>query len=310
MPKIIVIGSINMDIVAQVEKHPRPGETVRSKDFKYIPGGKGANQAIAASRLGGKVSIIGKVGKDSFGEELVRFLKSENLGTDLVSFTDAASTGAAFVAVDAGSENMICVSGGANNKLTVEEIETLPVARGDFVGATLETPTKVTEQFFKIAKEIGAITILNAAPAVLAAEKVFPFVDYLIVNETELSVFAREAEISKTIEDAKSLLEKLVRANNCAAIATLGEKGAVGFDGSEYFVVQGHKMSAVDTTAAGDCFVGAFITALSEGHALGDAMHFANAAAALSVQRLGASSSLPYRNEVNDFLHDIIITHR
>lgn len=300
MSKIIVIGSINMDIVAQVEKHPRPGETVRSKDFRFIPGGKGANQAIAASRLGGAVSIIGKVGRDAFGEELLRFLKSEKLNTDLVSVTDAAPTGAAFVAVDVGSENVIYVSGGANDKLTVDGA--VPLAKGDFVGATIETPVEVTMDLFQQAKKVGATTILNAAPAILAAEKVFPIVDYLIVNETELSIFSHTAKIPQTIEDVKEQVSQLARSSGATVIATLGEKGAVGFDGKEFIAVPGYDVKAVDTTAAGDCFVGALTVALSESRSMHDAMRFANAAAAISVQRLGASSSLPYRKEVDEFL--------
>lgn len=289
-----------MDIVSQVEKHPRSGETIKGKDFSYIPGGKGANQAIAAHRLGGNVLILGKVGEDAFGKTLLQFFKNEGMNADSIAVSEEITTGAAFVAVDSSSENIIYVSGGANDNLTPADTKNIEIERGDIVSATLETPIETTKQLFNEARKIGAKTILNAAPAILDAEVLFPLVDYLIVNETELSVFAR-TEIPKTREEVVGVMKKLQK-NVKNIVATLGSKGAVALLKEEVITLNGHKVKAVDATAAGDCFVGAFAVALQNDKIIKQAMDFANAAAAISVQRFGASSSLPTKTEVDNFL--------
>lgn len=289
-----------MDIVSQVEKHPRPGETVKGKDFSYIPGGKGSNQAISAHRLGGDVLMIGKVGQDAFGKTLLQFFKNEGMNTNSIAVSEKITTGAAFVAVDNSSENIIYVSGGANDNLMPPDIKHIKIDRGDIISATLETPIKATKEIFDKARKIGAKTILNTAPAILDAEMLFPLVDYLIINETELSVFA-QTEIPKTEEEVIGAMKKLQK-NVRNIIATLGSKGAVALTDKNTITVDGHKVNAVDATAAGDCFVGAFAVALQNDKIIKDAIDFANAAAAISVQRLGASSSLPTKNEVENFL--------
>ncbi len=293
MKKIIIIGSINMDIVSQVEKHPRPGETVKGKDFLYVPGGKGANQAVAAHRLGGDIRMLGKIGMDAFGEQLIRFFRKEGMDTGNIFLTDHAPTGAAFVAVDQKSENVIYVSGGANHDLSPSDTKQMEIEKGDLVSATLETPMETTKHFFSRAKKNGAKTILNAAPAMGGAETIFPFVDYLVVNEIELSVFAR-TKIPKKKSDAFASMRKL-KTRVANIIVTLGKKGAIALIGDEMVNIQGHHVQAVDSTGAGDCFVGAFAVALQENKTIKQAMDFANAAAALSVQRLGASSSFPMK---------------
>ena len=289
-----------MDIVSQVEKHPRSGETVKGKDFSYIPGGKGANQAVAAHRLGGNVSILGKVGEDAFGKALLQFFKNEGMNTDSIAVSEKITTGAAFVAVDSSSENIIYVSGGANDDLTSADTKRVEIERGDIVSATLETPVETTKQLFNEARKIGAKTILNAAPAILDAEVLFPFVDYLIVNETELSVFAR-TEIPKNEKEVVEAMKKLQKSVR-NIIATLGSKGVVALIEEKVITLNGHKVKAVDTTAAGDCFVGAFVVALQNDKIIKQAMDLANVAAAISVQRPGASSSLPTKNEMENFL--------
>lgn len=298
MNKIIVISSINMDIVSQVTKHPRPGETVKSKDFSYIPGGKGANQALAAHRLGGNVRMLGKVGSDAFGESLLQFFRKEGMNTDSIVVADNIPTGVAFVAVDSGSENIIYVSSGANADLLFSDARHIQIEKGDIVSATLETPIETTKQIFGQARKVGATTILNAAPAIFDAETMFPLTDYLIVNETELSVFA-QTKIPKTKEEVIGAMKKLQK-NIKNIITTLGNKGTVALIEGRVITLEGHKVNAVDTTAAGDCFVGAFAVALQEGTTIKEVMDFANAAAAISVQRLGASSSLPTRKEVEN----------
>ena len=285
-----------MDIVSQVKTHPRPGETVKSSDFSYIPGGKGANQALAAHRLGGSVLMLGKVGSDAFGENLLQFYRKEGMNTDSIVVADNISTGAAFVAVDSSSENVIYVSAGANADLSFSDATHIQIEKGDIVSATLETPIEATKQLFDHARKIGATTILNAAPGNLDAEVIFPLVDYLIVNETELSVFSR-TKIPKTKEEVIEAMKKLQK-NIKNILTTLGSKGVVALIEGRVIACEGHKVNAVDTTAAGDCFVGAFAVALQEGKAIKEAMDFANAAAAISVQRLGASSSLPIRKDI------------
>ncbi len=289
-----------MDIVSQVEKHPRFGETVKGKDFLYIPGGKGANQAIAAHRLGGNVLMLGKVGQDAFGENLLQFLKNEGMNTDSITVGEKITTGAAFVTVDNSSENVIYVSGGANDSLIPSDTKHIKIEKGDIVSATLETPIETTKHLFSQARKVGAKTVLNAAPAILDAETLFPIVDYLIVNETELSVFA-ETEIPTTTEKVVEAIKKLQK-NARNIIATLGDKGAIALIGEEIVIAEGHNVKAIDATAAGDCFVGAFLTSLQNDQIIKQAIDFANGAAAVSVQRLGASSSLPTRNEVESFL--------
>ena len=289
-----------MDIVSQVEKHPRSGETVKGKDFSYIPGGKGANQAVAAHRLGGDVSILGKVGEDAFGKALLQFFKNEGMNTDSIAVSEKITTGAAFVAVDSSSENIIYVSGGANDDLTSADTKRVEIERGDIVSATLETPVETTKQLFNEARKIGAKTILNAALAILDAEVLFPLVDYLIVNETELSVFAR-TEIPKNEKEVVEAMKKLQKSVR-NIIATLGSKGVVALIEEKVITLNGHKVKAVDTTAAGDCFVGAFVVALQNDKIIKQAMDLANVAAAISVQRPGASSSLPTKNEMENFL--------
>lgn len=289
-----------MDIVSQVEKHPRSGETVKGKDFSYIPGGKGANQAIAAYRLGGNILMLGKVGRDAFGERLLQFFKKEGMNTNSIIVGEKITTGVAFVAVDNNSENIIYVSGGANDNLMPADTKHINIEKGDIVSATLETPIETTKQLFSRAKKIGAKTVLNAAPVILGAEELFPLVDYLIVNETELSFFSR-SEIPTTRKNVVEAMKKLQK-NVSNIIATLGNKGVIALIGEEIIVTGGHKVKAIDTTAAGDCFVGAFVVSLQNDKIIKQAIDFANSAAAISVQRLGASSSLPTRKEVESFL--------
>ena len=288
-----------MDIVGQVEEHPRSGETVNGKDFSYIPGGKGANQAIAAHRLGGNILMLGKVGQDAFGENLLQFFKNEGMNTNNIAIDAKTTTGAAFVAVDNSSENIIYVSGGANKNLMPAETKHINIEKGDIVSATLETPIETTKQLFSQAKKIGAKTVLNAAPAILDAKELFPLVDYLIMNEIELSVFSR-TEIPTNREDVIEAMKKLQKvAKNI--ITTLGSKGVIALVGEEIITVEGYKVKAIDTTAAGDCFVGAFVVSLQNDKIIKQAIDFANSAAAISVQHLGASSSLPTRKEVENF---------
>lgn len=292
--KIIVVGSINMDIVSQVSKHPAPGETVAGADFQYLPGGKGANQAVAAGRLGGNVTLFGKVGTDAFAKTLLEFYNSEGLGTTHVGTTSEVPTGAAFVAVDEVGENLIYVSAGANDALTSADAKQLSIEAGDIVLATLESPKEAIEAVFKVAREVGATTVLNAAPAKLVAESLFELTDYLIVNETELATFT-DSPTPNSTEEAIAAMRELPVSN---IITTLGKAGAVGVFAGEEIITEGKTVEVVDSTGAGDCFCGAFVVALGEQQSHQAAMVFANTAASLSVQKVGAAPSMPKRAEI------------
>ena len=302
MNKVIVAGSINMDIVVQTERHPKPGETIRGSGVHFIPGGKGANQAVAASRLGGDVSFLAKTGQDSFGEILRAFLSGERLDIRGVTTSETAPTGTALITVDKHSENAIVVVPGSNAEMSAKDLSSIRLDGSEVIVSQFEIPQDVVFELFKMARAVGATTILNPAPALPCSNDLFMLVDYLVVNETEAAFFT---EAESTPEDFDSAIAQANRLRTDAeqvVVVTLGAKGAVLLRGNEKIRIPGHKVRAVDTTGAGDCFVGALAVALAEDKTLSDALQFANAAAAVSVQRLGASASLPIRDDVDSFL--------
>lgn len=298
MSKIVVIGSVNIDIVASVETLPIVGETVITRDINYYLGGKGANQAVSASRLDGDVMLVGKIGSDSFGEQALALLKKEKLNISAVTKVTDIGTGIAFINVDEKGDNFITVFGGANDKLIVEDVSNINIKEGDFVVSTLESPQEPIIFLFKKAREVGAYTLLNAAPAILFEKELLTLVDYLIINEIELASYSK-SNVTKEVDQVVKNIKKIRFGENQKVIATLGEHGLVCVVGNEVIQVPAKKVIPVDTTAAGDCFVGAFVTALSEGKNLVNALEFATIASSISVTRLGASSSLPSRDEVD-----------
>lgn len=304
MSKIIVAGSINMDIVAQTDRHPRPGETVVGKDLHFVPGGKGANQAVAASRLGGDVGFIGKVGEDSFGETLLSFLKGESLELRGVTASSEAPTGTALIVVDQDSENSIVVVPGCNAKLAMADLDAIPLTGAEIVVSQFEIPQPVIQELFSRAHSARALTILNPAPAASTSKNLLALTDFLVVNETELAFFARSEVIADNTRSLVAQARGIRTDDRQVVVVTLGSKGAICLLGEEVIEIPGHKVSAVDTTGAGDCFVGALAVALSEKRDVSNALRFANASAAISVQRLGASVSLPYRSEVDALLKE------
>lgn len=301
MSRIIVAGSINMDVVAQTEQLPKAGETIFGHNLHYIPGGKGSNQAVAAGRLSETVYLVGKLGKDAFGDSLKKFLENESLHLDYLSFSDHKPTGVALIVVDESSENHIVVISGSNYELSEADVAAIDLNADDSVVSVFEIPQPTIRALFQRAKAVGAKTILNPAPATHFIEGLQETVDYLIVNETELAFFAGSA-ISDDLNTLKNQAETLRSHKEQVVIVTLGAKGLICLRDDEVIRLEGQAIKAVDTTGAGDCFVGAFSVALSEGQALEDALHFANIAASLSVQKLGASSSMPYRNDVDEAL--------
>lgn len=292
------MGSINMDLVLEVEMLPKQGETVVGKTVRYIPGGKGANQAVAASRLGAEVAIIGKIGNDHFGRKLLEFLKSEKLNVEGVT-KSPLPTGLAIITVDKNGNNTIVYLSGGNFQLGAKHIEKQEnlIKKSNLLLSTFETPKAAVEKLLSLGKIFNKTTMLNAAPAIKGSVDLFKKVDYLIVNETELSVYAglskileKEDEIVKAARKVQSLGPKVV-------VVTIGARGAVTAEDNRVIRTEGIKVQAVDTTAAGDSFVGAMATQISNGVDLEEALAFANRAAAISVQKWGASSSLPTLKE-------------
>jgi ribokinase len=294
--RVIVVGSINMDIVVGAEKLPAPGETVMGHQVRFIPGGKGSNQAVAARRLGAKVDLFCKVGNDAFGEMLARFLKKEGLRTDFIAESKKTHSGMAIVGLDKKGENAIVVIPGSNYELSRSEVKSIPINPTDIVVSQFEVPKETVKSLLQKARKRGALTILNPSPIVGESKELTKLADYLIINETEaaaLSGGAAPKDWSNALKQAKA-----IRTNRKQTIIiTLGSKGLICLADKAYRL-NGLKVRAVDTTGAGDCFVGAFATALSEGMKLNDALNFANHAAALSVQNLGATTSFPGRRLV------------
>jgi ribokinase len=291
---VVVAGSINMDLVVTAERHPKVGETVPGGDLHFLPGGKGANQALAAARLGARARLVGKLGRDAFGDRLHAFFVEGGLDLSFTTRTSEAGTGTALIVV-AGADNSIVVVPGANGLLAPADVEGVPIARGDVLVSQFEIPEATILAFFARGKRSGAKTVLNPAPARRCAPELRALADVLVVNETELAFFL-ESDIAK--RDVISAARGLPPRPEQIVVVTLGAGGAVAVDGEREVIAPGRTVPVVDTTGAGDCFVGALAARLAAGDDLERALHYANAAASLSVQRLGAASSMPTSDEV------------
>ena len=298
MGRVFVAGSINMDVVAIAARHPRVGETVAGKEVLYFPGGKGANQAVAAARLGAATALIGRLGKDAFGAELRAFLGGQGVDLSLVREADAAHTGTAIITV-ADADNTIVVIPGANGLVTSEDAASAPLANGDVAVSQFEIPLPAISAFLTHARTAGVTTILNPAPARQSGRELLDLVDVLVLNETELGLLAR-AELGESDDAARFVAAARslqARAGQIICV-TLGKRGVVALVDGETVVVPGRAVKAVDTTGAGDCFVGALAAQLALGVTIRDALGYANAAAAISVQRMGAAPSMPAAADV------------
>lgn len=300
MGSVYVAGSVNLDLVAESARLPQPGETVLGRAFRRSPGGKGANQAVAAVKLGAEVVLVGKVGADPFGAELREYLRQQGVDAERVGIADAP-TGVALIVVDERGENTIVVVPGANDALTPEDVAALPLTSEDVALSQLETPGPTIARFFERAKQVGATTVLNAAPARLDQAHVLDAADVLLVNETELSLFGG-GHASVEPADAIVAAGGLRRRASQTVIVTLGGRGAVAVGEGPPLFVAGHPVSVVDTTGAGDAFAGALAASLSQGQPLRRALERANAAGALSVGRAGAALSSPTAAELRDFM--------
>lgn len=296
--KIVVVGSSNMDMVVKTAHIPVPGETVLSGSFFMNPGGKGANQAVAASRLGAEVIFISKLGNDVFGKQFSQLFSEENIDTSFLASDDTLPSGVALITVDQEGENSIVVASGANANLNIDDIKTaLPtIAAAGIILLQLEIPMTVVEYVAGYAASHNVRTILNPAPAAVLSETLLRQIDILTPNETETAMIAG-VPVSN-VEEAKKAAMLICKKGVNTVIVTLGAKGALICEGNRCSMVEARKVQPVDTTAAGDVFNGALAVALSEGKDMQDAVRFACDAAAISVTRLGAQSSIPYRNEL------------
>ena len=305
-PEIIVIGSLNADLVQNVDRLPKPGETVVGGNLETFSGGKGANQAVAAGRMGARVSMIGQLGNDSLASLLLTSLKSAGASTDLVGRSDC-STGAAVILVLPDGENVIVISPGANATVTPSlATERLSILReGSYLLSQLEIPIESVQESLAVAKARSATTILDPAPARPLPAELLQNVDFLTPNETETLTLLGGPSLSMDVDsDVELAAKKILALGPRTVVLKLGARGCMIATEQGSIRVPGFKVSAVDTTAAGDVFNGAFATALAEGQTVQHAANFANAAAAISVTRPGAQNSVPSRLEVNRFLRE------
>jgi len=302
MGKIVVIGSSNTDMVVSSPKMPVPGETVMGNDFDIIPGGKGANQAVAAARAGGDVTFIAKVGEDDFGRNAVVGYDAEKINTDNIFIDPNKPSGIAVIIVEEETaQNSIVVASGANGCLSVDDIKSVEnvISEADVVLIQLEIQLEVVEYSLKLAKQHGATTILNPAPAQFLSDEILSLVDIITPNESETQILTGLS--SDSDEDIKEAADKLLNKVNDTVLVTLGSKGVYFIsksDGADF--VPTIKVEAVDTTAAGDVFNGYFATALAGGKSYKEAIKIANKAAAISVTRKGAQPSIPKIEELSN----------
>jgi ribokinase len=299
---VLVVGSANMDLVVTTGNFPVPGETVFGRSFGMFPGGKGANQAVACSKLGTRTLFLGKMGKDLFGDRLVAGMKREGVVLDHTQRVKGTATGMALITVNGTGQNEIVVVSGANMLLGPGDIERKreQFAHRGVLLVQLEVPLRTVKRAVQQAHERGMIVILNPAPAAVLPKSLLRMVDYLTPNETELRHLTGRsvAGVGNLTRAARSLLDQGVR----HVLVTLGKEGCLLVNNDMARLYKTYRVKAIDTTAAGDAFNGALASALAQGQALDRAIPFANAVGALSVTRPGAQSSLPTANEVQRFV--------
>lgn len=302
---IVVIGSLNMDMVVRTNRAPNAGETLMGQAFALSPGGKGANQAVAAARLGAEVSMIGRVGKDTFGSEMLEIIKQEGIHIEHISVSETEATGVASIVIEEDGENRIIVVPGANIDLFVEDIQALEsvISQAEMIVLQLEMELAMSEYAIAIAHRHGIPVILNPAPARVLKDEMLGQVSYLTPNETEAGILTgMNVDSLETAEQAASiLLQKGVQ----NVIVTLGSKGALIVNAEGAKSVPGFPVKAIDTVAAGDSFNGALAQQLVLGKTLEEAVSFANAVGALAVGKKGAIPSLPRFSEVEQFLERV-----
>ncbi len=304
MGKIVVIGSANTDLVVKTDRMPSPGETVLGGRFMMAGGGKGANQAVAASRLGGEVTFVARVGRDLFGEQALAGYRAERMDVRHVTCDEDAPSGVALICVDRAAENSIVVAPGANERLSPQDVDRAEpeIAAADFVVLQLEIPLPAVVHAAEVAERHGVPVILNPAPAAAIPDELLRRCYLLTPNRSECAMLTGMpvTDAADVERAADALLARGVR----HVVVTLGGEGSLvkGPDCCER--VEARRVEAVDTTGAGDTFNGALAVALSEGRPLREAVRFATAASSIAVTRMGAQSSVPMREEVDALLSE------
>ena len=302
MNKLVVLGSVNADHVLQVPSFPRPGETLHGRNYQVIPGGKGANQAVAAARLNADTGFIAYVGDDAFGINIRENFKMDNINITGVKMVPNCPTGIAMIQVSDSGENSICISAEANARLTAETLEPdlESIRQAKYLLMQLETPMCGIEKAAQVAKQARTNVILNPAPAHTLSDELLACVDVITPNETEAEVLTgiTVSDNDSAQQAANSLHHKGIE----IVLITLGAKGVWLSQNGRGQLIEGFKVDVTDTTAAGDTFNGALVTGLLEDLPLESAIKFAHAAAAISVTRFGAQTSIPSRQEVDAFL--------
>lgn len=300
-PKITVIGSLNMDIVVEAARSPEQGETVLGEKVHFIPGGKGANQAVAAARLGAETRVIGSLGHDEFGKRLLTSLQNEQIDTSGVKQVDHIHSGIASILLSE-NDNRIIVVPGANFECVPEDLEQKKelIQKGDIVLLQMEIPLPTVEYAIRLAKDHQKKVVLNPAPATKLSREVLALIDYITPNRSELSILT-----GQKIADEKDLakaMSALIDLGPQHVITTLGDEGAAYMDGKRKLKkISGYQVSVVDTTGAGDAFNAAFAYSIAVGGTLEEAVSFAVKVSALKVTKLGAQTGMPYLEEVERF---------
>ena len=302
MARITVVGSLNMDLVVRSPRIPKPGETIIGSEFRTVPGGKGANQAVAAARMGAQVSMVGRVGDDAFGGALLDNLGASAVDRAFVTRDPEAATGIALITVDDGGQNSIVVASGANMCLLPADVDAAKaaIAASDALLLQLESPPETVTRAAEVARAHGVRVVLNPAPARPIPAALLSLVDVLIPNESETAYLAG-MEVRDQAQ-AEAAAHSLRDSGVGTVVLTLGERGAMlaWVGGTELFPA--FDVTPVDTTAAGDAFVAGFAVALAEGRSLAEAVRWGNAAGALATTKMGAQPSLPTRRAVERLL--------
>jgi ribokinase len=302
MTQIVVVGSLNMDLIVRAPRLPVPGETIIGHEFRTAPGGKGANQAVAAARLGASVFMVGRVGADDFGRALRDSLTTDRVDTTNVFIEKGAATGVAVIQVDGMGQNTIVVAAGANARVTRADVDAArPIlASAHALIVQLEIPLDTVTYALRLAREARVLTVLNPAPAQPLSAQVLSLADLLVPNESEAALLTGISVGDWT--SAEAAARELNRRGAPTVVVTLGARGALVLENGAARRISPFQVKATDATAAGDAFVAALAVARASGSDLDAALHEASAAGALTATRLGAQPSLPTRAELDEFL--------
>lgn len=298
-PHIVVVGSLNMDLVVSTPRLPRIGETLKGDSIHYIPGGKGANQAVGCARLGAQVTMIGAVGDDVFGRQIVREMERNGVSTKAIDVLEGMSTGTATI-LHTPDDNCIVIVPGANGQITAERIERHRemIEHADLVIMQLEIPMDAVSKAIAIAHEAKVPTVLNPAPASVLPAEMAAAVDWLTPNETEFEILANEGPVA-SLDAMKEAMRRWEKRYGSRMLVTLGERGACFLEDGELSLIEAPVVTPVDTTGAGDCLNAAFSFGLATGKTIKQSVSFAVRAASLSVMRFGAQAGMPTLPEVD-----------